>query len=124
MQLSCTSHATLSQRKVEHCGKLEAGPEAEAVKACCLLACSLWLFPTYFITSSGTTSSRMPITPTQLARPCCTNHSIKCSTGLPTGHSSRDIFSVEVASGQRILVCIKLSKTRTLCSCILYEKYT
>ena len=86
------------------------GTRAEAVKACCLLACSLWLLPTYFITSSRTTSPSMPITPTQLARPCCINHSRKCSTDLPTGQPNRNTFSVEVTSCQMILACIKLTK--------------
>lgn len=88
--------------------EVRAGTGTKTIKECCLLVCSLMIFPVYFLMLSKTTFSGMA--PPTVSWTLPYQLSIKnMSTDLSTGQSYGGIFSMKVLFSQMTLSCVKLT---------------
>lgn len=89
--------------------KQEAGADAEATEACCLLSCSMWLAHAALLCNSRSLAHSGS---KHLGYGSHTNHWLrKRPTGLSTAGFCRSIFSVEIASSQKIRSCVQMTST-------------
>lgn len=79
------------------------------MEECCLLVCSTWFAqpafkePSTIFPGGGTALSG-------LGPPQISHSSRKFPADLPTGHSNRGVFSIEILSSKVTLACVKLTK--------------
>jgi hypothetical protein len=86
---------------------LEEGADTEAMEKCCLLACSTWLDQPAFLQNPGPTA--LGWLHAQHVGPFPINYFLgKCSTGLPTVQTYRDIFLYDFLLSNNYIVWVKL----------------